>query len=124
MKLSEPAANRATDAVLKPISGGYLRVYDGKGLVLVELRFRSPAFPAAAGGEAAAQALERARIKNSGRAETYRVLESDGTTEVFSGPVADLSVQSSSDGTDDPWELQEFGEFSVDRFVYRHPRGN
>lgn len=99
-KLSNAAANAAADAVCGLLDNGYLRIYDGAQpsdantavgaqVLLAELRFGSPAFAAASGGIAAANAITQDDDANAtGTAAWFRAVQSDGSSVVFDGSVA------------------------------------
>ena len=96
-KLSDTAANAATDAVTALLNNGYLRIYDGTQAAnantavgaqvkLAELRFGATAFGAAAAGIATANAITSdSSADATGTATWFRALKSDGTTVVFDG---------------------------------------
>ena len=98
-KLSDTAANAATDAVTALLNNGYLRIYDGTQAAnantavgaqvkLAELRFGATAFGAAAAGIATANAITSdSSADATGTATWFRALKSDGTTVVFDGSV-------------------------------------
>ena len=98
-KLSDTAANAATDAVTALLNNGYLRIYDGTQAAnantavgaqvkLAELRFGATAFGAASAGIATANAITAdSSADATGTATWFRALKSDGTTVVFDGSV-------------------------------------
>jgi hypothetical protein len=85
-------------------NSGFLRLYDGAQpatadtavgaqVLLAELTFGSPAFGAASGGVAAANAIAQdTTANNSGTASWFRVLKSDGSTVLFDGSVGTSSA--------------------------------
>lgn len=96
-KLSNAAANAASDAVCALLNNGYLRIYSatqavdadtavGAQVLLAELRYNATAFGAAVAGVATANALTGDAAANAtGTATWFRSLKSDGTTVVFDG---------------------------------------
>lgn len=96
MKLSERAANVATDAVCALLDGGCLRVYSGTQpasradaitdqKLLLEFRFSDQAFSPAAGGIARSKSLGSVISKVNGTATWFRAFERDGESAVFDG---------------------------------------
>jgi len=98
-QLSTTAVNAAADAVVDLLDGGYLRIYNGTQppdantavsdqTLLAELRFGTPAFGDASGGEAEANAITAEdSALDDGTATWFRALQSDGSTIVFDGSV-------------------------------------
>lgn len=103
-RMSNAAANAATDAVTALLNNGYLRIYDqtqaatadtaiGAQVLLAELRWNATAFGSASGGVASANAITDDSSANAtGTASWFRALKSDGTTVVFDGSVGTSSA--------------------------------
>lgn len=98
-RLADAAKNASADAVAALCNAGLLRIYDGSQpadpdsaittqTLLAELTFGNPAFGAASGGVATANAITPDSSANaSGTATWFRVVKSDGTTKVMDGSV-------------------------------------
>jgi hypothetical protein len=98
-KLSNAAANAAADAVCALANSGLLKIYDGSQpanadtavstqTLLATLTFGNPAFGAASGGVATANAITSDSAADAtGTAAWFRVFKSDGTTVLFDGSV-------------------------------------
>ena len=98
-KMSDAAVNAEADAMGALLNNGYLRIYDGAQpatadtaivgqVLLAELRFANPAFPAAAAGVLTANAITKdSSADHDGTAAWFRCLKSDGTTPVFDDTV-------------------------------------
>jgi hypothetical protein len=103
-QFSAVCVNAEADAVIALLSNGYLRIYDGvkpatadtaigSQVLLAELRFATPAAPAASGGLSTFTALTADASANAtGTASWFRALKSDGTTVVFDGTVGSGAV--------------------------------
>lgn len=96
-KSAEAARNAQADALTRLLDGGYLRLYSGprpasadeapQSKLLAELRFGTPAFEKARGGQAVATRIAQATAANeTGVATWFRAVKSDGTP-VFDGSV-------------------------------------
>ena len=97
-------ANAGVDAMGVLLNGGVLDLYDGTQpatanaavttqVKLARLTFGTPAFGAAVGGVAAANAITPdAAADASGTASWCRALKADGTTVVFDGSVGTSSA--------------------------------
>lgn len=109
LRLSGDGASAVVDRLTTLLDGGRLRFYTGGrpssaagplhgNTLLVELRFRRPAFRRADDGAASAFPLEDGQAEASGAATFFRALTSDGITVVCDGTVgtqsADLIVNS------------------------------
>lgn len=95
---STTAANAQLDAVTALLSNGYIRIYDGTrpanantpisgNTLLAELRYATPAFPAASSASSTANSISAVTCVATGTASWFRCLKSDGTTVVFDGNV-------------------------------------
>lgn len=94
---SAAAANAAADAMTALLNGGVLRIYDGAQpanvatavgtqVVLAELTLGNPAFAAASGGVATANAITGDTSANAtGTATWFRVFASGGTVPHMDG---------------------------------------
>lgn len=102
-KLTNLAANTAVDEVTALLNSGFLRIYSGSQpatadtaigsqTLLAELTFGNPAFGAASGGVATANAVTQDSAANAtGAASWFRAFKSDGTP-VFDGSVGTASA--------------------------------
>jgi len=123
--LSNLGANDGADAIAAHLDDGYLRIYNGSQpataddalsgqTLLAELRFGNPAFAAASGGVANANAITPDSSANAtGTASWYRCLKSDGTTVICDGEIgtsgSDINMNSTS--------IQAGAEVSVTGFA-------
>jgi hypothetical protein len=99
LKLGNAVANAEADAAAALFNNGYLRIYDGAQpagpdtaittqVLLAELRFGNPAFPAAVAGVLTANAITSdSSADATGTAAWYRCFKSDGTTALVDGTV-------------------------------------
>jgi hypothetical protein len=115
MKLTSTAANTSTDAVCSLLNGGFIRFYDQQ-VLLAELRFSSPAFSPAIGGEAKANPItEEASAVGSGTAKWARALMKDGHTAVWDATVGtDIEI--------DQVKIVKDAIISVTSMTYRQPQ--
>lgn len=99
---STEARNVALDAIALIASNGYLRVYSGAqpangnaslgaAVLLAELRLGTPAFGAAAGGSATANAITPGTALATERASFLRIFKADGVTPVIDGDAGDAT---------------------------------
>ena len=100
-RLTNDLANAMADALAALLDDGYLRIYDGTQpatadtaittqTLLAELRFDSPAAPAASAGILTFNAItDDASANDTGTATWARMLQSDGTTAVMDGSVGE-----------------------------------
>jgi hypothetical protein len=129
-KQANAAVNAAADAVCALLNNGYLRIYDGAQpatadtavsgqTLLAELRFGTPAFGAASGGVATANAITKdSAAKATGTATWFRALKSDGTTPVFDGSVGTSGCNLNMNSV----AIQENAEVSVTSLEYTQPK--
>jgi hypothetical protein len=109
--ISDTAANAEANATCALLNGGTLNIYAtpqpanantalaGQAL-LATLSFASPAFTAAVGGAASANAIGSANASNTGTAAWARCIASDGTTTIMDCTVGtancDINLSSTS----------------------------
>jgi len=128
-KQANAAVNAAADAACALLNGGKLRIYDGSQpatadtavggqVLLAELTFGNPAFGAASGGVAAANAITKdSSADASGTAAWFRALKSDNTP-VFDGSIGTANCDLNLNRTD----IQSGGEVSVSSLSYTQPK--
>lgn len=96
-KLSAAGRNRALDAALDALNGGYLDIYDGSQpsdpdtavttqVKLARLSLNATAFAAASSGSKAANAIASGTVLATGTASWFRLVTSAGTA-VWDGSV-------------------------------------
>lgn len=89
-QLTTAATNRAADAILAPLNGTMLRIYDGNQpndsddlittqRLLVECQFNMQAFQPASRGKAVANAFAPGKAINDGQASWFRTDAFDGS---------------------------------------------
>jgi hypothetical protein len=129
LRESTDAVNAAVNAKLSLLNGGFIRIYAGErpasandatqAKMLAELRWATPAFNAAADGEAKSREIAQAEAVDTGTASWFRAL-SAAAKPIFDGSVGQkggefnltLATTSISKGV----------IVKLDRFVYRQPK--
>jgi hypothetical protein len=103
-KLAVARRNAALDNILGNANNGILRIYDGAQpadadtaittqVILAELTMGATAFPAAAGGASAANAITNdSSANNTGTATWFRLFKSDGVTAILDGSAGTATV--------------------------------
>lgn len=99
-QISDVAANAALDALTALLNGGFMRIYSGPqpdnanggttgaNTLLASCALSNPAFQAAVSGVAVANAIDPdPNAANTGTAEWYRLVRSNGTTVVADGSI-------------------------------------
>lgn len=112
--------NAIADAVVDSIDtggAGKIILSTSGDVDLVTLTCSNPAFGAASGGVATANAITPGTVGTTGTAAKFRVTKNDGTTVVFSGSVgtsgADMIITSTS--------LVATESVSISAFTYTAP---
>lgn len=109
--LNDIARNAAADAVCGLLDGGTIEFQTSGGVEVATVTFGTPAFGAATGGTATANAID-ADASVTGGTTTQFVAKTSGGAPVFSGTVgtsgADINITSTTMAATERLELDSF----------------
>jgi hypothetical protein len=121
LMLAPTTVDMLADAISAALSNGFIRIYGGEqsapgkkvtDKALATLRFGSPAFSKASGGEISTTRVARKPADETGKATWFRCFKSDGETAILDGSVGVSGCDLNLDNT----SLQAGGEVWITSF--------